>query len=114
MKKHIAPAGAINRYRVTRVSTGYITEVAYVTAKDEEEAHEKLFNDELDSDFEVVNDHMSVEEELITLCKSQEMDFLTQFIVMVSVCVCERDRERERGTEREREREIVRERQRKY
>jgi hypothetical protein len=74
MKKHIAPEGAINRYRVTRISTGSITEVAYVTAKDEDEAHEKLFNDELDSDFEVMNDDMSVEEEIITLVKSEEQE----------------------------------------
>ena len=74
MKKHIAPAGAINRYRVTRVSTGYITEVAYVTARDEDEAEEKLSNDELDGDFELVNDDMSVEEENITLCKSEEKE----------------------------------------
>jgi hypothetical protein len=74
MKKHIAPAGAINRYKVTRISTGYITEVAYVTARDEDEAEEKLSNDELDSDFELVHDEMSVEEENITLCKSEEKE----------------------------------------
>ena len=74
MKKHIAPAGAINRYKVTRISTGYITEVAYVTARDEDEAEEKLSNDELDGDFELVNDDMSVEEENITLCKSEEKE----------------------------------------
>ena len=74
MKKHIAPAGAINRYRVTRISTGYITEVAYVTARDEDEAEEKLSNDELDSDFETMDDDMSVEEENITLCKSEEKE----------------------------------------
>jgi hypothetical protein len=74
MKKHIAPEGAINRYKVTRVSTGYITEVAYVTARDEDEAEEKLSNDELDGDFELVNDDMSVEEENITLCKSEEKE----------------------------------------
>ena len=74
MKKHIAPAGAINRYKVTRVSTGYITEVAYVTARDEDEAEEKLSNDELDRDFELVHDDMSVEEENITLCKSEEKE----------------------------------------
>ena len=74
MKKHIAPAGAINRYKVTRISTGYITEVAYVTARDEDEAEEKLSNDELDSDFELVHDEMSVEEENITLCKSEEQE----------------------------------------
>ena len=74
MKKHIAPAGAINRYKVTRISTGYITEVAYITAKDEDEAEEKLSNDELDSDFETMDDDMSVEEENITLCKSEEKE----------------------------------------
>jgi len=74
MNKHIAPEGAINRYKVTRISTGYITEVAYVTARDEDEAEEKLSNDELDSDFELVHDEMSVEEENITLCKSEEKE----------------------------------------
>jgi hypothetical protein len=57
---------------VIRVSTGSITEVAYVTARDEEEAEEKLSRDELDRDFELVEDDMSVEEEHITLCKSEE------------------------------------------
>ncbi len=74
MNKHIAPEGAINRYRVTRISTGSITEVAYVTARDEDEAEEKLSNDELDSDFETMDDDMSVEEENITLCKSEEQE----------------------------------------
>jgi len=57
---------------VTRISTGSITEVAYVTARDEDEAEEKLSNDELDGDFELVHDEMSVEEENITLVKSEE------------------------------------------
>ena len=74
MKKHIAPAGAINRYRVTRISTGSIAEVAYITATSEDEAEEKLSNDELDSDFETMDDDMSVEEENITLCKSEEKE----------------------------------------
>jgi hypothetical protein len=74
MNKHIAPEGAINKYRITRISTGSITEVAYVTAKDEDEAQEKLFNDELDSDFETVDDDMSVEEEIITQVKSEEKE----------------------------------------
>ena len=74
MKKHIAPAGAINRYRVTRVSTGSITEVAYITATSEDEAEEKLSNDELDSDFEIVSDDMSVEEETIRRCNSEEKE----------------------------------------
>ena len=74
MKKHIAPRGAINRYRVTRISTGSITEVAYITARDEDEAEKKLSNDELDSDFEIMDDDMSVEEENITLCKSEEKE----------------------------------------
>jgi hypothetical protein len=74
MNKHIAPEGAINRYKVTRISTGSIAEVAYVTAKNEDEAEEKLSRDELDSDFEVMNDDMSVEEEIITLVKSEEKE----------------------------------------
>ena len=74
MKKHIAPEGAINRYKVTRISTGSITEVAYITAKDEDEAEEKLSNDELDSDFETMDDDMSVEEEIITQVKSEEQE----------------------------------------
>ena len=42
MTKLIAPEGAIHKYKVIRVSTGSITEVAYVTARDEEEAEEKI------------------------------------------------------------------------
>ena len=72
MKKHIAPEGAEFKYRVTRISTGSITEVAYITATSEDEAHEKLMNDELDSDFEVMNDDMSVEDEMINRCNSDE------------------------------------------
>lgn len=74
MKKHTAPEGALFKYRVTRVSTGSITEVAYIVATSEDEAEEKLANDELDSDFEIVNDDMSVEEEDITLVKSEEKE----------------------------------------
>ena len=74
MKKHIAPEGAEFKYRITRISTGSITEVAYVTAKDEDEAEEKLSRDELDSDFEVMNDDMSVEEEMIHRCNSEEKE----------------------------------------
>jgi len=74
MNKLIAPEGAVHKYRVIRVSTGSITEVAYVTARDEEEAEEKLSRDELDRDFELVVDDMSVEEEHITLCKSEEQE----------------------------------------
>ena len=74
MNKLIAPEGVIHKYKVIRVSTGSITDVAYVTAKDEEEAEEKLSRDELDRDFELVEDDMSVEEELITLCKSEEQE----------------------------------------
>jgi hypothetical protein len=74
MNKHIGPEGAINKYRITRISTGSIAEVAYVTAKDEDEAEEKLSRDELDSDFELVNDDMSVEEEIITQVKSEEKE----------------------------------------
>ncbi len=74
MKKHVAPEGAEFRYRVIRVSTGSITEVAYVTATSEAEAEDKLSRDELDSDFEVVNDDMSVEEEIIKRCNSEEKE----------------------------------------
>ena len=74
MKKHIAPEGAEFKYRVTRISTGSITEVAYITATSEDEAHEKLMNDELDSDFETMDDDMSVEEEIITQVKSEEKE----------------------------------------
>jgi len=74
MKKLIAPEGVEFKYRVIRVSTGSITEVAYVTARDEEEAEEKLSRDELDSDFEIVSDDMSVEEETIRRCNSEEKE----------------------------------------
>ena len=74
MKKHIAPEGAIFKYRVTRISTGSITEVAYITATSEDEAEEKLSRDELDSDFEIVSDDMSVEEETIRRCNSEEKE----------------------------------------
>ena len=74
MNKLIAPEGAILKYKVIRVSTGSITEVAYITATSEEEAEEKLSRDELDRDFELVEDDMSVEEEHITLCKSEEQE----------------------------------------
>ncbi len=74
MKKHTAPEGVEFKYRVTRVSVGSITEVAYIVARDEEEAEEKLMRDELDSDFEVMNDDMSVEEETIRRCNSEEKE----------------------------------------
>jgi len=74
MKKHIAPEGALFKYRVVRVSVGSITEVAYRTATSEEEAQEKLEMDELDTDFELVNDDMSVEEESIRRCNSEEKE----------------------------------------
>ena len=74
MKKHIAPEGVEFKYRVTRVSMGSITEVAYSTARDEDEAEEKLSRDELDSDFEIVRDDMSVEEETIKRCHSEEKE----------------------------------------
>lgn len=74
MKKHIAPEGALFKYRVTRVSTGSITEVAYIVATSEDKAEEKLSRDELDSDFEIVNDDMSVEDETIERCNSEEKE----------------------------------------
>ena len=74
MKKHIAPEGALFKYRVVRVSVGSITEVAYITATSEEEAQEKLEMDELDTDFEMVDDDMSIEEETIKRCNSEEKE----------------------------------------
>ena len=74
MKKHIAPEGAEFKYRVIRVSVGSITEVAYITATSEEEAQEKLEMDELDTDFEMVDDDMSIEEETIKRCNSEEKE----------------------------------------
>ena len=74
MTKHIAPEGAQFKYRVKRISTGYIVEEAYITASSLDEAEEKLANDELDSDFETISDEMSVEEEDITLVKSEEQE----------------------------------------
>jgi hypothetical protein len=74
MTKHIAPEGAQFKYRVKRISTGYIVEEAYITASSLDEAEEKLANDELDSDFETIRDEMSVEEEDITLVKSEEKE----------------------------------------
>lgn len=74
MKKHIAPEGAQFKYRVKRISTGYIVEEAYITATSIDEAEEKLANDELDSDFETVRDEMSVEDETIERCNSEEKE----------------------------------------
>ena len=74
MTKLMAPEGAQFKYRVKRISTGYIVEEAYITASSLDEAEEKLANDELDSDFETVRDEMSVEEEDITLVKSEEQE----------------------------------------
>ena len=74
MTKHMAPEGALFKYRVKRISTGYIVEEAYITATSIDEAAEKLANDELDCDFETIRDEMSVEEEDITLVKSEEKE----------------------------------------
>ena len=74
MKKHIAPEGAIFKYRVKRISQGYIVEEAYITATSEEEAEEKLANDELDSDFEIIRDEMSVEEETMKRITNKEKE----------------------------------------
>mgnify|MGYP003348822125 FL=1 len=74
MKKHIAPEGAIFKYRVKRISQGYIVEEAYITATSEEEAEEKLANDELDSDFEIIRDEMSVEDETVERVHSEEQE----------------------------------------
>ena len=74
MKKHIAPEGAIFKYRVKRISQGYIVEEAYITATSLDEAEEKLANDELDSDFEIIRDEMSVEEETVERVHSEEQE----------------------------------------
>jgi hypothetical protein len=62
---------ALNRYRVRRVSHGYIVEEALITAASMAEAHDKLTELDLDSDFEMVSDEMSVEEEDIVEIKDQ-------------------------------------------
>jgi hypothetical protein len=62
---------ALNRYRVRRVSHGYIVEEALITAASMAEAHDKLTELDLDSDFEMVSDEMSVEEEDIFEIKDQ-------------------------------------------
>jgi hypothetical protein len=62
----------INKYRVRRVSTGYLIEEAIIHATSLDEAYDKLADDELDSDFETVADEMSVEEEDITEIKQKE------------------------------------------
>ncbi len=74
MKKHIAPEGAIFKYRVKRISQGYIVEEAYITATSLDEAEEKLANDELDSDFEIIRDEMSVEDETVERVHSEEQE----------------------------------------
>ena len=74
MTKHIAPEGAQFKYRVKRISTGYIVEEAYITATSLDEAEEKLANDELDSDFETISDEMSVEEETVEKVQSEEKE----------------------------------------
>lgn len=73
-KKHIAPEGAIFKYRVKRISQGYIVEEAYITATSLDEAEEKLANDDLDSDFEIIRDEMSVEEETVERVHSEEQE----------------------------------------
>ena len=80
MNKLIAPEGVIHKYKVIRVSTGSITEVAYVTAKDEEEAEEKLSRDELDRDFELVEDDMHLQNSSHTLAASEMVDELQRFL----------------------------------
>jgi hypothetical protein len=62
---------ALNLYRVRRVSHGYIVEEALITAASMAEAHDKLTELDLDSDFEMVSDEMSVEEEDIVEIKDQ-------------------------------------------
>ena len=71
MNDNIQTQPALNRYRVRRVSHGYIVEEALITAASMAEAHDKLMELELDSDFEMVSDEMSVEEEDIVEIKDQ-------------------------------------------
>jgi len=71
MNADIQTQPALNRYRVRRVSHGYIVEEALITAKSLDEAHDKLTELDLDSDFEMVSDEMSVEEEDIVEIKDQ-------------------------------------------
>ena len=71
MNDNIQTQPALNRYRVRRVSHGYIVEEALITAASMAEAHDKLMELELDTDFEMVSDEMSVEEEHIFEIKDQ-------------------------------------------
>ena len=71
MNDNIQTQPALNRYKVRRVSHGYIVEEALITAASMAEAHDKLMELELDSDFEMVSDEMSVEEEDIFEIKDQ-------------------------------------------
>ena len=71
MNDNIQTQPALNRYKVRRVSHGYIVEEALITAASMAEAHDKLMELELDSDFEMVSDEMSVEEEDIVEIKDQ-------------------------------------------
>ena len=71
MNDNIQTQPALNRYRVRRVSHGYIVEEALITAASMAEAHDKLMELDLDSDFEMVSDEMSVEEEDIFEIKDQ-------------------------------------------
>ena len=71
MNDNIQTQPALNRYRVRRVSHGYIVEEALITAASMAEAHDKLMELELDTDFEMVSDEMSVEEEDIVEIKDQ-------------------------------------------
>ena len=71
MNDNIQTQPALNRYKVRRVSHGYIVEEALITAASMAEAHDKLMELELDTDFEMVSDEMSVEEEDIFEIKDQ-------------------------------------------
>ena len=71
MNADIQTQPALNRYKVRRVSHGYIVEEALITAASMAEAHDKLMELDLDSDFEMVSDEMSVEEEDIVEIKDQ-------------------------------------------
>jgi hypothetical protein len=75
MKKHIAPEGALFKYRLKRISSGYIVEENYVVARSLDEATELAEDDNnLERDWEIVDDQMSEEEVIVKRCNSEEKE----------------------------------------
>lgn len=75
MKKHIAPEGALFKYRLKRISSGYIVEENYVVARSLDEATELAEDDNnLERDWEIVDDQMSEEEITVKRCNSEEKE----------------------------------------